>query len=146
MAGFTVATFYYNKKYDFFESKFTKIFRLIQEVSMTLLVTLINVFYYNNNFNILTNDVKIFLVMFFILLLSINILLEIANAVVIIIDMVKTKRLAKKRLDSKVNDIIEPAKIFAGPKVRAKIHKNSKKKNKHKKGDRKRRYSKRKVD
>lgn len=55
MLSFTICTFYYNSKLNFFKSKFTKVFRLIQEVSMTLLVLLINVFYYNNNFNVLNS-------------------------------------------------------------------------------------------
>jgi hypothetical protein len=49
-ATFTILTFYYSYKHKFFNSKFSKYFRLTQEVSMCFIVLLINVFYYNNNF------------------------------------------------------------------------------------------------
>jgi hypothetical protein len=91
MLGFTIATFYYNKKFQFFESKFTKVFRLIQECSMTLLISLICVFYYNNNFDVLNQETKTYLVMFFITLISINILLEIANAFTLIGQIIRSK-------------------------------------------------------
>lgn len=131
MTGFTIATFYYSKKFDFFKSKFTKIFRLIQEVSMTLLVTLINTFYFNNNFQILTHDIKILFVMFFILLLIVNILLEIFNAFLLFIKILKSKNKKRRPKNlaleeerekvSSANKRFIPAEILVYPVVKKKV-------------------------
>lgn len=79
---FTFASLYYSRKYNFFNSKFTRFFRLTQEVSMCFIVLLINVFYYDNNFGALTQKTKLTLVILFIVLICVNILLEILNAIV----------------------------------------------------------------
>lgn len=98
---------------------------------MTLLVTLINTFYFNNNFQILTHDIKILFVMFFILLLIVNILLEIFNAFLLFIKILKSKNKKRRPKNlaleeerekvSSANKRFIPAEILVYPVVKKKV-------------------------
>jgi hypothetical protein len=80
MLSFSLLTFFYSCKIDFFSSWFTKVFRLIQEVSMTIIVILINIFCFDTFKFALTNRQKVNMMLLFITLLILNIILELSSS------------------------------------------------------------------
>lgn len=79
---FTIETFRNCKKYEFFQNRVVKIVRLIQEVSMSLSVLMIFFFYAENHLPpIFSLKAKVLMVVFFVILLCLNILLEISSAI-----------------------------------------------------------------
>ena len=89
MATFCIMTFYQESKHKFFSSKFTKIFRLIQEVSMTIIVLLINIFCYDSFKRNLPNSYKMAMILVFVGLLVMNIFLEIVGCVINMVMVIK---------------------------------------------------------
>ena len=92
-------------KYKFFKSKFTKIFRLIQEGSFVIIMICINVFYFDSELQFIQNaEIKFYLVMIFGILVCTNILLEIISAIKEVISMIfckKKKDLPKSSISAK---------------------------------------------
>jgi hypothetical protein len=112
MILFCVATIYYEFRDQFFKSGFLKIFRLIQEVSMTLIVFLINLFYYDSVKSQFSNSTKLILVMIFVVLLILNICLEIIGCIINMVEFIrkscskdssKTQILQKRELSTKID-------------------------------------------
>lgn len=97
MAGFSILTFYHQIKHGIFSSKFVAVYRLIQEASMTLIMVLINTFMFDSFQDFLSPKTKIGLVFSFICLLALNILLEVAGALVSVVNLIRLKYIEKSK-------------------------------------------------
>lgn len=82
----------------FFHSKFTKVFRIIQGSSFTIILTLINVFYVDSELKFIKNEnMNYYMVILFAVLVMLNILLEIINAFKELFQMAWSKCRQKER-------------------------------------------------
>jgi hypothetical protein len=96
MLLFTGLNFYYEHKVKFFKSKYIKVFRLLQEVSMTVMVFFIALFMANSFYFFLKPKTKFGIVIFFFILLLVNIVFEIINGVISICLKAKEKKAKSK--------------------------------------------------
>ena len=107
LVGFSVISLYQQFTIGLFDSKFLVVFKVIQEVSMSLIITLINLFAIDYYRDFLSQKAKIALVATFIGLLVINILLEILSALVSIFyfvkDLVQECAQRRKKRKTKMN-------------------------------------------
>jgi len=104
-------------RYNYFIDKFTRVFRIIQEVSFTIILILICVFYYDSVHQAINQDIKLILVILFSVLVIKNILLEIINAVILTIAYLKEKCGSKKKKVSKENKIFDSGKDSKAAKM-----------------------------
>jgi len=106
MLTFCILTFHYQLKFHFFSSRFTMIFRLIQEISMTIIVILINLFCFDAFFEFLGSSQKELFVLVLMILLILNIVLEIISSIISIIFLIKGS-FKKKRRERKMGGILK---------------------------------------
>jgi hypothetical protein len=108
MVIFCIITFRKVLKDDFFKSKFVKVFRLIQEVSMAVIVLLINIFCYDSFKSNLQNSQKVVLVLIFVGLLVLNILLEITACVISMASFLRKSCQGEKKEKKKLKKAKSP--------------------------------------
>ena len=82
MAIFTCFSVYYQTQVGLFQSTTLAVFKLIQEVSMTVILVLINIFCFDSFLRKLSGNLKSKLVILFVALLVLNIILEILSVLV----------------------------------------------------------------
>jgi hypothetical protein len=75
------------RKTAFFKRKYTHLTRIIQEVSMTLIIVIICMVFYDNNYKSINNSSKARITIFFLALVIVNILLEVIGAVLMLIQL-----------------------------------------------------------
>ena len=106
MLAFTATTIYQQCKGKLFESMWITSFRIIQEISMSLIMLLINVFAFDYWNDFVSPKTKINLIGFFISLLVGNIILEILSSFISLINLIieccrtKSSKNGKKNLGS----------------------------------------------